>query len=34
VALHWRHDPPGGVDVSGQPFVDLAAEVRMAFMRD
>jgi hypothetical protein len=22
------------VDVSGQPFVDLAAEVRMAFMRD
>jgi hypothetical protein len=22
------------VDVSGQPFVDLAAEVRMAYMRD
>jgi arylsulfatase len=22
------------VDVSGEPFVDLAAEVRMAFMRD
>lgn len=22
------------VDVSGQPFVDLAAEARMAFMRD
>ena len=22
------------VDVSGEPFVDLAAEARMAFMRD
>ena len=22
------------IDVSGEPFVDLAAEVRMAFMRD
>jgi len=22
------------VDVSGEPFIDLAAEVRLAFMRD
>ncbi len=35
LALHRRHDrASAAIDVSGEPFVDLAAEARMAFMRD
>ena len=35
VAVRRRHDPSRrSIDVSGEPFVDLAEEARMAFARD
>ena len=35
VAVRRRHDPARrSIDVSGEPFVDLAEEARMAFARD
>ena len=34
VGVHRRHDPPGGDRRQREPFVDLAAEARMAFLRD
>ena len=34
LAVHRRHDPPGRVDVSGQPYVDLEREAAAMLMRE